>query len=130
MPARAAAISAASPVLDPLPVVVATEAIARAHLINNSAMLAIRRATELVRASADLRRERGLWRHIWAALEGDHDRVVALCAYCQRVRTQENEWGSIPARVRVFLSVTSMLTVTHGICPECVAEHFPIVNLP
>jgi hypothetical protein len=108
----------------------AREAIARAHLVNDSACMAVRRAARLVQTSHALRQERGRWQHLWAELTADHERVVALCAYCQRVRTHEGDYGAIPARIRVFLSVTSSLTVTHGICPECVAEHFPMVSLP
>jgi hypothetical protein len=130
MPARAAAISAASPGFEPPAVAFATEAIARAHRINDSASMAVSKARELVRKSAALRLERGCWRHLWAVLRTEHDRVIAICAYCQRVRTQQGDWGAIPARMRVFLSVTSVLIVTHGICPECVEEHFPMVSLP
>ena len=129
MPPPPAAISAASPARDRTVVALATEAVAHAHAVNDYARLAVRKATELVKTSTAMRRERWVWRRVWAELAIDPERVLAVCAYCQRVRSHQDEWGSIPARVRVFLGVTSSLTVTHGICPDCMAEHFPMVEL-
>ncbi|HUF76837.1 MAG TPA: PAS domain-containing protein [Longimicrobiales bacterium] len=58
--------------------------------------------TERVRAEQDL-----------AMLE----RVVPLCAWCKKIRTDEGEWRTLEA----YVEEAERGHVTHGMCPEC--EH-------
>jgi GAF domain-containing protein len=45
----------------------------------------------------------------------DLSRIFPICAYCKKVRNEEDEW--IP--VENFIKVISGKRATHGICPHC-----------
>jgi hypothetical protein len=53
-------------------------------------------------------------RHRIAALE----RLLPVCAWCKRIRTEENFWQPLDA----YLSRQARLDVTHGICPDCLRK--------
>jgi len=49
--------------------------------------------------------------------------LLPICAYCKRVRTDENYWQQIES----YVSTRSDLRFSHGICPDCypkVADEF------
>ncbi len=46
-------------------------------------------------------------------------RFVPICSACKSVRDQEGEWH----RVERYLSTNSALTLTHSLCPPCLAKH-------
>jgi PAS domain S-box-containing protein len=50
--------------------------------------------------------------------------IVPLCSYCKKVRDDEGYWE----QVDVYIKKHSTADVTHGICPECLKEHFPEVH--
>jgi hypothetical protein len=69
-----------------------------------------------------LQREVGLRRGLEEAmsqvktLEG----YLPICAHCKSVRNDEGYWQ----QVEVYVREHSKAEFTHGICPDCLKEHF------
>ena len=61
---------------------------------------------ELQRAYSEIRILRGL---------------LPTCAHCRRVRTEAGEWQAMER----FVAAHSEARFSHGLCPDCVAEHYP-----
>lgn len=51
--------------------------------------------------------------------------LMRMCAWCRRIKNDEGEWEPLDLYVRKHSDVN----FTHGICPDCVKEHYPNVNL-
>ena len=47
--------------------------------------------------------------------------LVPICSHCKSVRKDDEFWTS----VEKFLAEHSGAEFTHGICPDCIAEHYP-----
>lgn len=47
--------------------------------------------------------------------------IVPICSYCKKVRDDEGFWQ----QVGDYINKHSDASVSHGICPDCVKEHFP-----
>ena len=47
--------------------------------------------------------------------------LLPICAYCKRIRDDQNYWQ----QMEQYLSERSEANFSHGICPECLAEHMP-----
>ena len=47
--------------------------------------------------------------------------LVPVCCYCNKIRDDKGSWESVD----VYIARHSAASVTHGICPECMNEHFP-----
>jgi hypothetical protein len=45
---------------------------------------------------------------------------LPICAHCKSVRNDEGYWQ----QVEVYVRENSMAEFTHGICPQCMKEHF------
>ena len=43
------------------------------------------------------------------------EHLLPICAWCKRIRTEENTWMAIEA----YLALEAATDLTHGICPEC-----------
>ncbi len=75
--------------------------------------------------SAEKEREREL-RSLLDRLQSLHDEVrvlrgiVPLCCFCKRVRDTAGEWQP----VEVYIRRHSEPDVSHGICPNCMQEHY------
>jgi hypothetical protein len=53
--------------------------------------------------------------------------MLPVCPHCKRVRVGENnEWKS----VETYLSDTPDLHISHALCPDCSARHFPEFHGP
>lgn len=61
--------------------------------------------SELVKAAARIE-----------ALEG----LLPICSYCKSIRDDSGHWH----RIESYLATTGT-KMTHGMCPQCAAEHFP-----
>ena len=48
----------------------------------------------------------------------DLEKLLPLCAWCKKYRTDSGEWKPIEA----YLRQSASITITHGICPECAAR--------
>lgn len=49
--------------------------------------------------------------------------IIPICSYCKRIRDHEGDWE----QVEVYIRRHSHSDFSHGICPDCVREHFPDV---
>lgn len=47
--------------------------------------------------------------------------LLPICAYCKRIRDDQDYWRE----VEVFVRAHAPVEFSHGICPQCVVEHFP-----
>lgn len=47
--------------------------------------------------------------------------ILPACAYCKSIRTESGQWKTLEA----YLLYHSDALLSHGICPECMKEHFP-----
>jgi sensor histidine kinase regulating citrate/malate metabolism len=61
---------------------------------------------ELSRALAELKTLRG---------------ILPLCSFCKKIRDDKGYWE----QVDVYIAQHSDANISHGICPDCAAEHYP-----
>ncbi|WP_157237772.1 hypothetical protein [Desulfobacter curvatus] len=47
--------------------------------------------------------------------------LLPICAHCKKIRDDKGYWNQLEA----YLSKHSDITLSHGICPECLKEHYP-----
>lgn len=47
--------------------------------------------------------------------------LLPICSYCKKVRDDKGDWKQIES----YISEHSELFFTHGLCPECLAHHYP-----
>lgn len=47
--------------------------------------------------------------------------IVPICAYCKKIRNDEDFWQSVEKYFQVHLN----LDFSHGVCPECAKKIFP-----
>ena len=57
---------------------------------------AVEQAMDLVTVAQALQREREYWRQILEGLHAGAERLIPVCAYCDRVRAGEVLWERIP----------------------------------
>jgi PAS domain S-box-containing protein len=48
--------------------------------------------------------------------------IVPICAHCKQIRDGEGGWNQIEE----YIQHHSEATFTHGICPSCAQQHYPI----
>jgi hypothetical protein len=46
-----------------------------------------------------------------------------ICSHCKKIRDEEGHWQ----RLEAFLASKVGADFSHGICPECMARHYPEV---
>jgi len=46
--------------------------------------------------------------------------LLPMCAHCKKIRDDKGYWNQLEA----YLSEHSGVTLSHGICPECIKEHY------
>ena len=47
--------------------------------------------------------------------------LLPICSHCKRIRDDAGYWGTVESYIRERTDAS----FTHGICPDCLAEHFP-----
>ena len=47
--------------------------------------------------------------------------LLPMCAHCKKIRDDKGYWNQLEA----YLSEYSDVTLSHGICPECIKTHYP-----
>jgi len=47
--------------------------------------------------------------------------ILPICSYCKQIRDDQGYWHEVEA----YIEKHSGADFTHGICPGCLAEHFP-----
>lgn len=73
-----------------------------------------------------LRRQRRELREVVARLEAAAatiatlEGVLPICSHCKRIRDDDDTW----VRVETYVEERSGAQFSHGICPECLAEHY------
>lgn len=70
----------------------------------------------------ELRERERLMQGLASALERALTGYLPICAHCKSIRDEAGEWQ----RLERFISDRTDAAFTHGICPSCVDEHFPI----
>ena len=50
--------------------------------------------------------------------------IIPVCSFCKKVRDDRGYWE----QVEVYIKKNSEANVSHGICPDCLSEHFPGMN--
>ncbi|MGD9905774.1 MAG: hypothetical protein AB7U83_20060 [Vicinamibacterales bacterium] len=47
--------------------------------------------------------------------------LLPMCASCRRIRDDRRQWSSLEA----YLTRQAGVRISHGMCPECIAVHYP-----
>lgn len=47
--------------------------------------------------------------------------ILPICAHCKKIRNEQGNWQQI----EIYVENHSRAEFSHGICPECIREHFP-----
>jgi len=50
--------------------------------------------------------------------------ILPICSFCKKVRDDTGYWE----KVEVYIHKHSQADFSHGICPECLVEHYPDVS--
>jgi hypothetical protein len=108
-----------------LPAEILAEAVARANRLCFDAQIIRSKAAAQVADSKRGQAERRRWRAVWSASREKPDHVMVCCAYCARFRTPGDGWGAIPAGLRQAIQKSARCSLSHGICPDCLARHSP-----
>ncbi len=46
--------------------------------------------------------------------------LLPICSYCKKIRDQKDQWQVMEK----YIMDRSAATFTHGICPDCLREHY------
>jgi PAS domain S-box-containing protein len=49
--------------------------------------------------------------------------ILSICSYCHKIRNDEGKWE----QMEVYIRDRSEADFSHGMCPECLAEHYPAI---
>ncbi len=52
------------------------------------------------------------------ARERSLERMLPICAYCRKIRTDQNYWELLEK----YVGETAGVRFTHGVCPECIGQ--------
>lgn len=50
--------------------------------------------------------------------------IIPICAHCKKIRNDEGYWEQVES----YIEKTTLSTLTHGICPDCMKKYFPEVR--
>ncbi|MFC1524509.1 PAS domain S-box protein [Thermodesulfobacteriota bacterium] len=50
--------------------------------------------------------------------------ILPLCSFCKKIRDDQGSWN----RLESYLRDHSDAEISHGVCPECMAEHYPEIH--
>jgi len=51
--------------------------------------------------------------------------IMPICMHCKNIRDDEGFWSKVEA----YIMKNTEAEFSHGICPDCAAEHYPDMNL-
>ncbi len=51
--------------------------------------------------------------------------LLSICSHCKRIRNDQGEWEQLES----YISHHSRADFSHGLCPECLREHYPDFKL-
>jgi len=49
--------------------------------------------------------------------------LLPICSHCKKIRNDEGQWEKLES----YISQHSEADFSHGLCPDCLAEHYPEV---
>lgn len=52
--------------------------------------------------------------------------LLPICSFCKKIRNEANEW----THLEQYLSDHSEAQFSHGLCPDCLRQHYPAYDLP
>jgi hypothetical protein len=47
--------------------------------------------------------------------------ILPLCSFCKKIRDDKGYWESVD----IYISKYSEAYISHGICPDCLKDHYP-----
>lgn len=47
--------------------------------------------------------------------------LLPICSYCKKIRNDDGYWQQL----EIYMEAHSQAEFSHGICPDCIKEHFP-----
>lgn len=47
--------------------------------------------------------------------------ILPICSFCKKIRDDQGYWE----RVDIYIKKNSAADISHGICPECLRQHYP-----
>ena len=47
--------------------------------------------------------------------------ILPICMHCHRIRSDDESWH----RIEEYLTDYTDVRLSHGICPECLRQHYP-----
>ncbi|MFA7346379.1 MAG: response regulator [Desulfurivibrionaceae bacterium] len=47
--------------------------------------------------------------------------ILPLCSFCKKIRTAEGTWENVD----VYIHKHTEADISHGLCPDCLKEHYP-----
>jgi hypothetical protein len=50
--------------------------------------------------------------------------MISVCSRCNKVRVNQNQWK----QMEEYISDNSLLTFTHGLCPDCMEKAMQSIN--
>ena len=50
--------------------------------------------------------------------------LISVCSNCKKVRVNQNQWK----QMEEYISDNSLLTFTHGLCPDCMEKVMQTIN--
>ena len=50
--------------------------------------------------------------------------IISVCSSCHKVRVNQNQWK----QMEEYISDNSLLTFTHGLCPDCTEKVMQTIN--
>ena len=50
--------------------------------------------------------------------------IISVCSSCHKVRVNQNQWK----QMEEYISDNSLLTFTHGLCPDCMEKVMQTIN--
>ena len=51
--------------------------------------------------------------------------ILPICSFCKKIRNDKGYWD----QVEVYVSQHTDADFSHGICPDCMAKHYPGINI-
>lgn len=51
--------------------------------------------------------------------------ILPICSFCKKIRNDKGFWE----QVDVYIHKHSQADISHGICPECMKEHYPDIDI-
>lgn len=94
------------------------------HIQRDEAFLALQESQrELVKSNSELL---AVNRQLESALAQvkQLQGLVPICSYCKKIRDDRSYWQ----KLETYLSDHSEVKFTHGVCPDCMQQHFGMVS--